>query len=140
MTEKLTQATKTRSPVNWRSVLLGLVGVCFINALTPFNNHVLINTDMVGSYLPTGLLLFFMAFVVLINAPLNRWIPRQAFNPGEMAVALGMTLVGCALPYVGLMRYLPGHLTGLFHLAGQRADYARIPARSRLSLVARSCA
>src|SRR5690606_3762975 len=33
---------------------------------------------------------------------------------GELAVALGMTLVGCALPSVGLMRYLPGHLVAPF--------------------------
>ncbi len=122
-----------RKPVNWRSILLGLCGVVFINALTPFNNHALMNTDLVGNYLPTGLLLFFMVFLLAVNAPLAKWSPRKAFTQAEMAVALGMTLVGCALPFVGLMRYLPGHLTGLFLFASQRPEYAEVLRNSHLA-------
>src|SRR5690606_30534263 len=81
---------------------------------------------LVGSFLPTGVLLFFLLFVVLLNAPLSRWAPRWAFGGGEMAVILGMMLVGCALPAVGLMRHLPPSLTGIYHFAGLRVDYARV--------------
>jgi len=116
--------TQQRPPVNIRSVILGLIGVVFINALAPFNNSVLNNTDIVGNFLPTGLLLFVMLFVILINAPLYRFAPRYAYGSGELAVALGMILVSCALPFVGLMRYLPGNLVGLFYYAAQRSEYA----------------
>ncbi len=119
--------------ITWRSIALGLLGVIFINAVTPFNNHVLANTDMVSSYLPTGLLLFFCLFIVLVNAPLNRFAPRHALSTGELGIALSMVLVGCALPFTGLMRYLPGHLTGLFYQASQRAEYAHVLRDAHLS-------
>jgi len=108
------QGMRTRRPVSGRSVGLGLAGVLLICALTPFNNYVLRNTDLVGNHLPASLLIFFLLFVLLVNGLLLRWWPRQALSGGELAVALGMTLVGCALPSVGLMRYLPGHLVAPF--------------------------
>ena len=117
-------AAPGRDPVNLRSVLLGLFGVIAINAITPFNNHALANACLIRSYLPTGLLLFLMLFVLLINAPLHRFAPRYAFSPSELAVVIGMILVGCALPSSGLMRYLPGHLTGIFYYAAQRPEFA----------------
>ncbi len=113
-----------RPPVNLRSVLLGLFGVIAINAITPFNNNVLANADLIRSYLPVSLLLFLMVFVILINAPLYRFAPRYAYSSAELAVAIGMILVGCALPGSGLMRYLPGHLTGVSYYAAQNPDYA----------------
>ncbi len=116
----------SRRPITWRSLALGLLGVAFVNAVTPFNNYALRNTDMVGSFLPTGVLLFLLLFIVLVNSALSRWFPRRAFSGGEMAVALGMMLIGCALPSVGLMRQMPGHLTGIYHFASQRSDYAQV--------------
>src|SRR5690606_5276119 len=116
----------TRRSVSGRSVALGLAGVLLICALTPFNNYVLRNTDLVGNHLPASLLIFFLLFVLLINALLLRWWPRQALSGGELAVALGMTLVGCALPSVGLMRYLPGHLVAAFGHAAIHHESAEL--------------
>jgi hypothetical protein len=115
-----------RGPVNWRSAGLGLLGVVFICGLTPFNTYIVNNTDLVGNHLPVGLVMFFLLFVLLINAPLRRWWPGRALSSGELAVALGMMLVSCTLPSVGLNRYLPGHLTRLWALAGDSAEYADI--------------
>lgn len=108
-----------RRCVNWRSLLIGLACVTFICGLTPYNDYVLNNTFLVGNFLPVGLLLFFLALIVLVNAPLSRWWPAQALSTGELAVALGMALVSCALPSSGLMRYLPGHLIGVNYYAEQ---------------------
>src|SRR5881394_4015998 len=99
-----------RNPVNLRSVALGLLGVAFICGLTPYNDFVVDNTYFTGNFLPIGLVLFFLLFVMLINAPLSRFAPRFSFSAGEMAVALGMTLVSCAIPSSGLMRLLPSQL------------------------------
>src|SRR2546423_11676083 len=106
-----------RRAVNWRSIAVGLAGVIFISGLTPFNDFAVNNTNLIGSALPVGLLLFFLLLVLAVNAPLRRWFPRWALSEGELAVALGMGLVSCALPCVGLMRYLPGHLTGFWFQA-----------------------
>lgn len=123
-TSPLPLARPQREPVNFRSVLLGLFGVIALNAITPFNNHALNNGCLIRSYLPMGLVLFLMLFVLLVNGPLHRFAPRYAFSPSELAVVIGMILVGCALPSSGLMRYLPGHLTSIFHHAAQRPEFA----------------
>lgn len=112
--------------VTWRSVMLGLLGVVFICALTPYNNYVLLNTDFVGNHLPASLLVFFLIFVLLVNGLLRRFAPRRALGSGELAVALGMTLVACSLPSVGLMRYLPGHLTTMFSEASRNSEAAQL--------------
>ncbi len=116
----------TRRAVSWRSVFLGLLGVIFICGLTPYNDYVVNNTYMVGNFLPIGLVLFFGLFILLINAPLSRFAPDFALTGGELAVALGMTLVSCGIPSSGLMRYLPAQLVGVTYLGGINHDYGRL--------------
>jgi hypothetical protein len=112
--------------VTWRSVLLGLLAILVICGLTPFNNYVMRNTDLVGNYLPAGLLTLLILFTMLVNAPLWRFAPRHALSSGELAVSLGMALVGCAFPSEGLMRYLPGHLVAYWRRASEDYEVARL--------------
>lgn len=128
----VSDATPTRRPVNFRSVLLGLLGVCFICGLTAYNDYVVANTFMVGNFLPIGLLLFFLVFILLINAPLRKLAPRIAFSMGELGVALAMVLASCALPSSGLMRFLPAYLVGPWYSAGINADHAKVMADANL--------
>ncbi len=100
-----------------RSVLLGLAGVVLICGLTPYNDYALNNTFLVGNNLPIGVVMLSFLFVLLVNAPLHRWFPGQALHSGELAVALSMTLVSCALPSSGLMRYFPPSLVSPFYHA-----------------------
>jgi hypothetical protein len=106
-----------RPPVSWRSILLGLLGVIFICGLTPYNDYALSNTFLVGNNLPIGVVMLSFLFVLCINAPLHRWLPRHALTSGELAVSLSMTLVSCALPSSGLMRYFPPSLVSPFYHA-----------------------
>jgi hypothetical protein len=99
------------------------VGVCFICTLTPYNDFVVNNTYFTGNFLPVGVVLFLLVFVICVNAPLSRFWPRFAFSPGEMAVIFGMTLVSCALPSSGCMRFVPSQLVGIWYQAGISADY-----------------
>jgi hypothetical protein len=107
-------------------VLVGLLGVVLISALTPYNNYVLNNTGLIGSYVPVGLIAFFLILVVFINAPLFHWRPKWALGGGELTIALSMMLVGCSLPSGGLMRYLPGHLVAFFDLSSTHPQYAEL--------------
>jgi hypothetical protein len=106
----------TRPAVTWRSILLGLAGVTLIALITPYNNYVVNNTDLIGNVLPTSVVLMTLV-VVLVNALARRWRPMSALSRGELTVALAMVLVGCAFPAVGLMRYLPGHLVAPWYHA-----------------------
>lgn len=119
------QADRPRA-VTWRSVALGLLGVCLIALLTPYNNYVLQNTDLVGCYLPTGLLLFIGALVLLVNPALSWLRPGREITRGELAVIMGMLLVASAIPAGGLMRYLPGNLVGIYHHSAANASYQQM--------------
>ncbi len=113
---RLLAFTRPRA-VTWRSILLGLFGTLLICGVTPFNDYALNNTFLVGNNLPIGVVMLTFLFVLLVNTPLHRWVPRHALTSGELAVALAMTLVSCALPSSGLMRYFPPSLVSPFYHA-----------------------
>ena len=117
---------RQRKAVNPRSIALGLLGVTFICGLTAYNDYVVANTFMIGNFLPVGLLLFFLSFVLVINGPLHKFLPRVAFSTSEVGVALCMMLVSCSLPSSGLMRYLPSQLIAPWYHAGTSSDYAGV--------------
>jgi hypothetical protein len=123
---ELSLSQNPRSPVNVRSILLGLLGVVLICTLTPYNDLAVNNTPLTGNYLPLGLLLFFLTFILLINGPLLRFFPRSAFSAGELAVALGMVMVGCSVPASGLMRYLPATLVGVTNQPVLYPEYVKV--------------
>ena len=82
--------TTQREAVNLRSVLLGLVGVDRHQLPSPPSTTLFWPTPTwSAATLPTGLLLFLMLFVILVNAPLHRFAPRYAYSSGELAVAAG---------------------------------------------------
>lgn len=110
----------------WRGWLLGLLGVIFICGFTPFNDYAVNNTYMVGNFLPIGLMAFFLVFILGINALLWKLTPAAAIKRRDLALAMLMTLVSCALPSSGLMRYLPANLVGVYHRAGEDSDAARV--------------
>lgn len=104
------------SGISRRSVVLGTLGVAAVSAAVPFNDYVVGNSFLVGSFLPTILVLFVFVFVVVINAPLHRLAPRFALRGRELAVALAMMLVGASVPGQGLLRSLiPTMVTPLYH-------------------------
>jgi hypothetical protein len=90
--------------VTWRSVLLGAFVSAFVAALSPFNDFVVANSFLVGSYLPPFVVGVFFCLAVFINAPLQKLRPAWALRPGELAVVMAMLLVACAVPGQGLMR------------------------------------
>jgi hypothetical protein len=116
----------SRPPINRRSLFLGLCGVIFICALTPYNDYALNNTFLVGNNLPLGVVMFLFLFALLINGPLSRWKPAWAFSAGELTVALSMTLVSCALPSSGLMRYFPPSLVSPWFHAQRNPEFAQL--------------
>src|SRR5208282_3538420 len=116
----------SRAPINRRSLFLGLGGVVFICALTPYNDYALNNTFLVGNNLPLGVVMVLFLFALLVNGPLSRWKPAWAFSAGELTVAMSMTLVSCALPSSGLMRYFPPALVAPWWHARTNPEFAQL--------------
>jgi len=102
--------------VTVRSVALGSVMVCLVCGLTPYNDYVVANTFMVGSYLPLVMVIATFFLVILVNAPLHRFRHESAFSTRELAVVLAMMLVSCSLPSQGLMRAWLPTLVAPFYL------------------------
>lgn len=92
--------------VTWRSVFLGTIAVALVCGLTPYNDFVLSDTSLTAGYLPLSAVLILFVVVVGINAPLHWFAPRHALAQRELAVIVLMSLVACALPSWGLMRFL----------------------------------
>ncbi|HMO25612.1 MAG TPA: hypothetical protein PKB10_05035 [Tepidisphaeraceae bacterium] len=95
-----------RRALTLRSFLIGLTGAVTLCAVTPFNDYIVENSFMVGSYLPLFMVMWMFVLVVLINAPLHKFAPKLALQPGELLIILAMTLAACAIPSQGLMRQL----------------------------------
>ncbi|HMO26386.1 MAG TPA: hypothetical protein PKB10_08955, partial [Tepidisphaeraceae bacterium] len=68
-------------------------------------------------------MLSLVVMVPLVDSLLRRFKPTWALSAGERALILTMVLVGCSVPAVGLMRYLPGHLVGLWAIAENQPVY-----------------
>lgn len=123
--------TKPRPAINLRSVALGLFGVIFVCGLTPYSDHALKNTPLVGNNLPLGLTVAAFLFAVLVNAPLWRFAPRYAFSTAEVAVAFSMTLISCSLPGQGLMTYFLPSIVAPFYY-GQDYEYRTLMTQMQL--------
>jgi hypothetical protein len=101
-----TPATPARSRwLTLRAACIGTVLVVLTCAIAPYNDYVVLNTFMIGSYLPLVLVLALFFLVVVVNGTLLRFAPRAALTPGEMSVIIAMLLAACAIPTQGLMRF-----------------------------------
>ena len=95
---------------------IGSLAVILICGLTCFNDYVVENTYMIGSYLPLAMVLVMFFLCVVVNGLLFRLMPRYALKTGELAVILFMLLLGCSLPSQGLMRSLLPLLVAPFRM------------------------
>ncbi len=120
-----TSVDSSSRAITWRSVLLGSAGVCFICGLTPYNDFVVMNTLLVGGYLPLAVVLTVFVLVVLINAPLHWLTPKRPLSSGELAIILAMMLVSCALPGQGLLKFLLPELVAPFYHGSSNASFWR---------------
>lgn len=111
--------------ITWRSLGLGLLLALTIAVVTPFNDNVVNNSFIVGSYLPPVVTLAVFAFVLLVNGPLHKFAPRLALSPGELAIAMAMGLIACSVPSQGLFRQFIPLPVVPFHFT-DRADYHEV--------------
>ncbi|HEX8342452.1 MAG TPA: DUF6785 family protein [Tepidisphaeraceae bacterium] len=95
-----------RRAITWRSVGLGLLAAISIVTITPYNDFVVNNSFIVGSYFPPILTVTMLALVLLVNGPLHKYAPRLALGGGELSVVMAIALTSCAIPSQGVLRSL----------------------------------
>ena len=101
-----------------RAVVLGLLGVCFICGFGFFNDFVLRQTYMVGTYMPMPIYGGMILFLLLLNPVLFRLSPagrRLYLTAGELAVVIALMLFACFIPGRGLMHHGTNSLMLPFH-------------------------
>jgi hypothetical protein len=112
---------------------VGLIGTMSIAIGTYFNDHILKNTYLIGSYFPVSVTLWIMALTFVINLPLRLIRPAIALNAAQLLVVLVMLLSACAIPGSGLMRYLPSSLIGTKLAIAERPEAVAVFAQSRIN-------
>jgi hypothetical protein len=100
------QVERPERAITWRSLGLGLLTAIVIVTLTPYNDFVVNNSFIVGSFFPPVLTVSMFALVLLVNGPLHKYAPRLALNSGELAIVMAIALMSCAIPSQGLLRAL----------------------------------
>jgi hypothetical protein len=112
--------------VTWRSFGIGTLLCALLCAIMPYNDYIVENTIIIGSYLPLFVVLAFFILVVVINAPLHAWAPKSALTRGELAVIMAMLLVACAVPAQGLFRVFISNMVAPWYHAGQDPRFLKI--------------
>lgn len=116
--------------ITFRALLLGSLLAVGVNLVTPFNDYVVVNTFMVGSYLPLALMLAIVFLVMIGNGLLRVLMPRFVLQTGELAVILMMLLVACSIPSQGLLRQLVPSLTTPFYYGNSNPAYFEAMSRA----------
>lgn len=116
--------------ITLRAIVLGSLLAVGANLLTPFNDYVVVNTFMVGSYLPLALMLAILFLVMIGNSLLRVLLPRHELQTGELAVVLMMLLVACSIPSQGLLRQLVPSLTTPFFYGETNPGYFEVMKRA----------
>ncbi|HMP71757.1 MAG TPA: hypothetical protein PKE55_00690 [Kiritimatiellia bacterium] len=90
--------------MTFRAVILGLLGVAFVNSYTYFNDWIMRQTMFVGNFMPIsvyGLLVIFLAFLYPLLSKISRAL---LLRRSELAVILVLVLASCAIPGSNLLR------------------------------------
>ncbi len=95
-----------QSAFTFRSIAIGTLAVIAICMLGTFNDRVVFNTYLIGSFFPLAMVLVLFGLVVVVNGLLRATSPRHAISTPELSVVLLMTLLGCGIPCQGLFRFL----------------------------------
>ncbi len=109
--------------ITFRSFVLGTLASAAVCVVTPYNDYVVNNTVLVGSYFPIALTILLFVLIVLVNGPLHRFRPRSALSTSELAVIIAMLLAGCSVASQGLMRGWLPNLVSPFHIGELNREF-----------------
>ncbi len=101
--------------MTFRSVIIGVLGAVLIAGTGYINDEVLGLNRLVGNHFPISVFGALLLLVVWVNPVLFAFRKRWRFSPKELAVMVGLTLIGCTIPGSGLMRTFTASLAMPIH-------------------------
>ncbi len=115
-----------RERVTIRSILLGAAVSATISLWVNYIEYVLHASRMTLSHFPMGALMVYLSLALLLNPLCKRLAGQLALSSIELLVILACSLVGGAIPSVGLTGYFLGAIAAPYYYAApenQWADY-----------------
>jgi len=91
--------------MSWRAFFIGILGVAFIAAITPYNDFDVGNTYFTGYHFPAGVFFLLLLLTLVVNVLIKLLRRAWAFRQSELMLIWCMMLVSCTVPASGLMRY-----------------------------------
>ena len=107
----------------FRSITIGTLAVLAICLTGTFNDRVVFNTYLVGSFFPLALALILFVLTVIVNGFLRATWPRHAISTPELSIITLMTLIGCGIPCQGLFRFLLPMIISPFNFGTANAKF-----------------
>ncbi len=102
--------------ISARAVILGFIGVAFLAVFTYFNNHVMLQTHLIGNFLPISIYGGLILFLLVMNPLLARLGERGPLRGKELVLIMAMMFAAAAVPGSGLLRTMPGVLMLPHHI------------------------
>ncbi len=91
-----------------RSVLIGLLAAVLMGAYGQYmGKHITGWWGLVRGHLPVSVFGLFVFFTIVVNPLLARIHASLRLKAGEIAIVLGLMLIGCGVADAGMMRYFP---------------------------------
>ncbi len=94
-----------------RSALVGILVAVLLGAWGQYaGKYIPGSWGLIRGHLPVSVFGALIFFVMAVNPLLRRIRASFAFAPGEIAIVMGLALVGCGIADAGMMRYFPRQL------------------------------
>jgi len=93
--------------MTFRAIILGLLGAVLLAAGGHYAVDYLPIPNPVRGHLPISVFGLLIVFVVAVNPIIAMLRTKWRLKPGEIAIAVALTLVGCSITDAGLLRFFP---------------------------------
>jgi hypothetical protein len=115
--DRVHEGTPPRRAFTFRSLVLGLCMVAFVNILDPYSKYILHSSLFACDYMPLGVVLPFLIVVGVVNVIWGLVLPGRQLARGELLIVFIMGLVGSTIPTFGLTGYMISCIASPFYFA-----------------------
>jgi len=111
-----------RPAISWRVIIIALILMPIHSLLVIYMETITgIDVSFTSLMIPTIFLFFFLT---LLNAFLQRFLPRYSFSYGELVILYVMLIISVSFSTVGMSQILVPQLANLYHHATPENEWA----------------
>lgn len=118
------QESGTLGDLTFRSVVLGIAVVVFINLWVTYSETVVHASRLNLSFFQITLLFVFLLLVAVLNPLLKTFRPASALTAAELLVVVAIGMVGCVVPTSGVVGFMLGVISTPLYFATPENGWA----------------